>query len=380
MFTRRNFIKSLSIGGLATALHGFSFVDVSSALPRSKADLQAIVDQVHDTGVAYGDIPSLATPKYYSTSDAAMALDEDEVVFVFSYPDAPEDVRIIPQRIMVWHEVLNELNRGKAYCLTYSPISGCLAFYDAKVGRENLIFDTSGELYNNNSVLIDRNTGSKWSQLLGMCFEGPLLGTGLRILPVFWTKWNLASKAYPKAKVMITPEASSTRIYGRDPYGSYQKEDTYYQNENIFFPLTHYDTRMEAKTQIYAVEDNKALVAIDIDYIREKQAVNFYLGPRALVAIHDVNLDTVRVFDRQFWTDQRPGLFYVEQGKIFDYGTRSIWNEYGRCIDGKLLNASMQQMYGIYAFWFAYAASNPETFTVPGEIVVPDSALKRGTI
>ncbi len=379
MILRRNFIKSLSLvfGGMATSS---LFVPRAFALPRTQEDLLAITENIYDTGVLYGDLPSLATPEYFSVSEAALSNDDDEIVFVFAFPEAPDNYYIVSQKIMVWHEVLNELYQGKAYALTYSPVSGTLAFYEAKIGRENLIFDSAGGLYNNNSVLIDRNTGSKWSQLLGMAFEGPLMGTGLKFLPVYWTKWKNARDTFPNAKVMITPKPTSTRIYGRDPYGSYQKEDTYYQNENIHFPLTHYDTRMPAKTQIYAIEDNKALVAISIDYVREKKAVNFYLGPRALLAVHDPILDTVRVFDREYWLDQQPALFYMQYNRIYDYGTRSEWNVHGKCIEGKLLGASMQEFFGLYSFWFAFAASNPETFTVPGDIVVPDSAFDTSPI
>ncbi len=379
MLSRRRFLKFLSVtfsGLWATSLGS----QKAFALPRNEEDLLAITENLHKTGVLYGDLPSLATPEYQTMSDASLSYDEDEIVFAFAFPDAPKDYYIVAQKIMLWHEVLNELHNGKAYALTYSPISGSLAFFEAKIGRENLIFDSFGELYNNNSVLIDRNTGSKWSQLLGMAFEGPLMGTGLNYLPVYWTKWANAKKAFPKAKVMVTPKASSTRIYGRDPYGSYQKEDTYYQNERIFFPLTHYDVRMPAKTEVYAIEDNKALVAISIDYVREKKAVNFYLGPRALVAIHDPVLDTVRVYDREFWLDQQPALFFMQYNRLYDYGTRSEWNIEGKCIEGKLLGASMPELFGIYSFWFAYAASNPETFTVPGDIVVPDSAFDTNPI
>ncbi len=371
---RREFIKNMNI--LAISMGSFALAPLAYALPRTVEDLVAISEAVTDTGVGYGELPSVSTPDYYSVSDAGLSIDDDEVVFIFAFPESPDEIYIVSQEVMVWHEVLNELHQGKAYCLTYSPVSGTLAFFEARVQNTNLIFDTSGELYNNNSVLIDRNTGSRWSQLLGMAFEGPLMGTGLSFMPVYWTRWRFAKNVYSDAKVMITPQSTSSRIYGRDPYGSFQRDDSYYQDEHIYFPLTHYDTRFPAKSLMYVIEKSRALIAIDIEYVREKQVVNFYLGPYALVAIFDNALDTVKIFDRRYWQDQDPGLFYYRNGLVYDYATRSIWNTQGQCIEGFLQNATMPQLHGYYSFWFAYAAINPETFTVPGETVVPDSALQ----
>ncbi len=377
MYTRRKALITLSTLCAGIGIHALA--PVAQALPRTPQQLLDIAEHINDTGMVYGAISSLSQPNYIDVLDADLSLDDDEAVFIFSYPDAPEQQYIVQQRVLVWHEVLNEFHNNKTYCLTYSPISGTLAFFEASTKRINLFFDAAGTLYNNNSILIDRNTGSYWSQLLGLAYEGPLAGTGLKFLPVYWTTWKLAKKAYPDAMVMEHPKESGGRNYNRDPYGSYQKTDSYYQNSQIIYPLTHYDTRMPAKTQIYAIESNKALVAIDINYVREKKSVNFYLGPTALLAIYDETLDTIRVFDRHFWQDNKPGLFYYKDSKLQDYRTRSIWNIEGQCVSGKLEGASLKELFGFYSFWFSFAAINPETFTVPGDGVVPDSVFGEGS-
>ncbi len=375
LHSRRNTLKYLVASSLFLSLP--AFIKNAYALPRSLDDLKKIPESIVKTSVTYGAIPSINKVNYLSVADANLILDNDDVVFVIKMPKDPKDIRIVSQKLLVWHEIINfhEFD-GSSYSLTYSPLSGSLAFYDTKVQNQSLILDANGQLYNNNSVLIDRNTGSLWSQLLGMCFEGPLLGRGLVQEPVLWTKWNYAKKVYREARVVEHPKATQSRLYGRDPYGAFNKTDTYYQNDSINYPLTHFDRRMPPKTLIFGIEDNKAPMAIDIAYIKKKKLVNFYLGPKALLALYDKDLDTVRIFDRSFWHSDKPALFTYKNNKIQDFLTRSIWNADGKCIEGNLIEASLKEIYGIYSFWFAYAAMHPETFTVPGENDVPDFALE----
>jgi hypothetical protein len=177
---------------LLTVLLAAFAPSTAAARPRSLQDLAAITGKLVKTGIKYGEIPSLYRPRYDRTADADLSLSSDDVVFVVQLPDGP---RIYPQNIMAWHQVVNEVVDDNAYAITYCPITGTLMAYDASMGGLNLIFDPEGRLYDGNSVLIDRNSGSLWLQETGMAFEGPLLGRGLPQLPVFWTTWGAASKA-----------------------------------------------------------------------------------------------------------------------------------------------------------------------------------------
>ena len=298
------------------------------ARPRSLQDLAAITGKLVATGIKYGEIPSLYRPRYDRVSDADLSLSGDDVVFVVQLPDGP---RIYPQSIMAWHQVVNEVVDDNAYAVTYCPITGTLMAYDASMGGLNLIFDPEGRLYDGNSVLVDRNSGSLWLQETGMAFDGPLLGRGLPQLPVFWTTWGAAKSVYPKAKVLARPPGN--RAYGRDPYGSYARTDTYYQNDRLIYPVLRLDRRFPHKTPMLCLEYEGSLVAIDIKYVKKKGAVNFFVGPHALLAAYDGKLGVVRVFNRRVWND--PFLFIARYGKLQDLTTRSLWSPApGKALDG----------------------------------------------
>ena len=340
-----------------------------SAIPKNEQELARITDKLTQTSVSYGSIPSLYQPQYTRVVDAALSLDKEEPVFVVRLPDG---YRIYPQRIMVWHQVVNELIDDNAYVITYCPISGCLAAYDASMDGINLILDIEGRLFEGNSILMDRNSGSLWVQMLGMAFEGPLRGRGLPLLPTFWTNWNSARHYFPDAQV-LAPPLESKRAYGRDPYGNYHRRDSYYQNDILIYPVSRLDRRFHRKTHMLCLEYNDLRMGIDISYVKKNGAVNFFMGDRALVAVHDIRMGGVRVFDRQIW--EKPALFIRDAGRLKDLGTRSYWSDDGKCVEGNLQGAAMKELFGIHAMWFAWFAMSPETLILPGPGEVDKSLL-----
>ena len=342
----------------------------AQARPQNLQELANINKKLTESGIEYGQIPSLYRPRFDRMQDAGLSMNADDVVFVVMLPDGP---RIYPQKYLVWHQVINEVVDDHAYAITYSPITGGFAAYDASMGGLNLIFDAEGRLYDGNSVLIDRNSGSLWLQELGMAFDGSLLGRGMPLVPCYWTTWGPARRTFPGAKVLSRPPGR--RPYGRDPYGDYRKDDTYYTNDELVYPVEHVDRRFPRKTPMFCLEHQGSLIALDINYVKEKGAVNFFVGPSALVAVHDKKLDVVRVFNRQVWAE--PFLFVYSGNQLIDISTRSIWDPAtGICLAGNLKGANMPQYYGSYSMWFAWASMNPETLFIPGPGEVPEELLQ----
>lgn len=337
--------------------------------PQNMQELAAITEHLLSVPLQ-GPISSLYRPRYDTMHEADLKLEAGEPVFVAIFPDG---ARIYPQRYMVWHQVVNELVNDHAFALTYCPITGTLMFYDAYMQGLNLIFDVESRanedgtytsfLYDGNSVLIDRNSGSLWLQETGMAFEGQLLGHGMPTLPVYWTNWEAAKRVYPDAPVLARPRGR--RPYGRDPYGSYLKTDTYYQNDTLAYQPRFLDRRFHRKAPMLCLEYDRLLLAVDIAYVKKLGAVNFFLGTAPLLAVYDRNLDVVRIFNRQIWAE--PFLFTYKNGRLTDLATQSVWDPAtGKALSGNMAGSSMPQYYGVYSMWFAWYSINPETNVIPG--------------
>jgi len=367
-------------------LSGNFIINLNSyALPQTQEDLEYIAEHLVNTGMNENNLKPLVNPIFTSVSLASMLLDENEPVFIVATgklkPLKERDVIILPQKIMVWHEVLNMIAQDKSFAVTYSPISGTLATYNTRRDNLYLQLQADGRQYNANSVLMDINTNSRWSQMYGICFLGTLMGSGLELLPSYWTTWDKALRFYidkDNARVLLTPRSTNKR-YGKDPYGSYNDPESFYYNDQLIYPISNLDTRMRLKEMVIGLELDKKVVAININYVKKKGIVNFFFDKYALVAVHDKALDVVRIFDRTVWFGKDPLVMVKDSSKTFkDLQTQSTWDFDGVCRGGNYLGTYMKEYYGIYSFWYSFAANNPETETVPGKSEVPDSALEIG--
>lgn len=347
------------------------------ARPQSLQELSEIMRYVIPVPMP-GAITSLYRPRFDTQSEANLKLTASEPVFIALLPDGP---KIYPQQYMVWHQVVNEVINDEAFAITYCPITGTLMAYSATMQGVNLIFDVEGHdtqdgffsfLYDGNSVLIDRNTGSLWLQETGMAFDGPLIGRGMPTIPVFWTTWEAAKRVYPNAPVLARPRGR--RPYGRDPYGSYLKDESYYTNDILAYAPRRLDRRFHKKASMLCLELDNLLMAIEISYVKKHGAVNFFAGSLPLLAVYDPTLDVVRIYNRQIWAD--PFLFIMDGNQLVDLTTKSVWDRAtGKAVSGNMKGASMKEYFGVYSMWFAWYSINPETLTIPGPGEVPAELL-----
>lgn len=359
----RRTLTGLALAWLA-ALLWLAAPAPGTAGPRTDDDLKKLADQLLETKIRPDAIPALYRPEYTTTLSAALSLEDPEPVFVVRLPDGP---RIYPQRIMVWHEVVNEVAGNATYCITYSPLTGVLAAYWGQAGRFMTTFGVDGRLLHNNTVLFDRATGSLWSQLLGIAIDGPLRGKVLQRIPAWWTTWGVARFAMPDARVLATPTAVR-RSYGKDPYGSYLRPGTYYDDDRIPHPIPAQDRRLKPKTHILGVELQGQYLAIDMAAVRKEGFANIDQSSLPLLAVVDRRLDVIRVYDRTVWS--KPATFTLKKGapdRLVDAESGSQWSIDGKAETGPMKGAVLTELVPVDAMWFVWSSFHPATLVVPRE-------------
>lgn len=206
-----------------------------------KDDLSEYASQLVAGGPPPDGIPPIDDPKFVTVQDANEFLEPDDYVFVV---ENAGEVKLYPQQVLVWHEVVNDTLGGESVAVTYSPLTGSAVAFKADLGN-------SGKLLNSNDVYYDRETGSLWPQLLGKAIAGKRRGEALGTASLTWMRWNDAREAYADASV-LSRETGFEKSYGFDPYGSYSAEDSYYQTGQIFFPLMNDDDRLPQKEVVRA--------------------------------------------------------------------------------------------------------------------------------
>jgi len=354
MLSRREFIAML--GGLTVGSGSLWLDRVAIAAPRPWS-LEDFANSIQSGGPPKDGIPAIDRPKYVSPGEAGKFLKPNDIVFGLDYRGV---VKAYPQKILVWHEIVNEQIAGEKLSITYCPLTGSVVGFRgrSKADSDWLTFGTSGKLVNSNLLMYDRQTDSEWPQILGGAINGPSKGTGLEDIPLTWTSWDRWRRRYPNTQVLST-ETGYFRSYGRDPYGSYERAGTYYDSAGPFFPVMAQDNRFPAKKVVVGAKAEGQRLAIPKTDLKTRRVANTQLGSLPVVAFYDTELDTVSLYVRR--AKGRDLTFRWEESRFLDDQTGSSWKPDGRSFEGKLVGTQLKQLPSFDVMWFAWYAFFPDT-------------------
>jgi len=272
-----------------------------------QTDYSKYNQNIVSTQLQKDSIAPIDAPDYISIKEADKFLNDKDKVFVLETTDS---VYIYPQKILVWHEIVNDSIDGEALSVTYCPLTGSAICYLGDVsGHTENTYGTSGKLLNSNLLMYDRDTDSYIPQILGTGINNDLEGIVLKTNPIHWADWKDAKAVYTNAYV-LSNETGFQRDYFLDPYGSYEfdYESSYYQNDGIMFPLMNEnDGTYSPKKVVVGVKHQDYVLALDPLLVEKENIVHFAIGDMKAVAFYDEKLKAVRVYDsRQFQSSCKP--------------------------------------------------------------------------
>lgn len=352
--SRREFLSLL--GGTAIA-GSFSPLWRPRVVQAKTWSFEDFRQNIQSGGPPKDGIPPIDEPKYVTAIDSEKFLTANDIVFGLDYRGT---IKAFPQKILVWHEIVNEEIGGEKISVTYCPLTGSAVGFKGRSQADGqwLTFGTSGKLVNSNLLMYDRQTDSEWPQILGAAITGPNKGVRLEEIPLAWTTWERWRARYPKTLVLST-DTGYFRSYGRDPYGSYQEEGTYYDSGGPFFPVMAKDRRFEPKEVVVGGKAGGHQLAILKEGARKKNVINTDLGGLSLAAFYDPELGMARVFERR--ARGKILTFGSDGGKIVDEATGSRWSSDGRSLEGKLAGTKLKIVPSYDVMWFAWYAFFPQT-------------------
>jgi len=190
-------------------------------------------------------IPSIDNPVYESVEEANSWLRDDDIVFGVLYND---EVKSYPQRIMNWHEIVNDKYGDDFVAVTFCPLCGTAISFRALVDGEESEFGVSGKLYNSDLIMYDRIEGNYWQQLTGEAIVGPAARRDefLEMLSTTTATWGQWKEKHPDT-VSLSRETGASRNYDLYPYGTYE------ENGEIYFGVENSDSRLHPKAIKYGI-------------------------------------------------------------------------------------------------------------------------------
>lgn len=130
------------------------------------------------------------------------------------------DARAYPLRVLIWHEIANDVVGGTPVAVTYCPLCNASLVFERAVEGRVLDFGTTGKLRNSDLVMYDRQTESWWQQFGGDAIAGVMSGKRLRLVPSRLESFGRFRGRFPNGQVLI-PNDPAARAYGRNPYLGY---------------------------------------------------------------------------------------------------------------------------------------------------------------
>jgi hypothetical protein len=307
------------------------------------------LDEIVEGGPARDDIPSIDLPSFERPAAADEYLADDGSGIAIGSAGRQ---RFYPFQILVWHEAVNDVFSGLPIVVTYAPLSGSAAAYVRTVGGKSAEFGVSGKLYEGNTLLYDRASGSLWSQALGMAVAGDASGASLEPVPLTVVSWKRWKSEHPDGEV-LSRKTGFERDYTRNPYGNYAR------TAEVWFPLSHSDGRLPAKSLVYGLRAGSWRKAYPADVLLKADPVNDALGEIPVLVTIDPALDAVLGFRRE--TDGRALTFSRENGRLRDEETGSVWTFGGEAVSGPLQGTRLERLVLQPAYWFAWSSLEPET-------------------
>lgn len=282
-----------------------------------------------------------------------------------SSPDgqaAQPPARAYPLRVLNWHEVVND-TYGGPLLVTYCPLcrSGLVA--RRRVRGEVTTFGVSGLLLNENLVLYDAATNSRWSQIRAEAVRGPTTGTPLEVLPSSLTTWGDWRADHPETDVLLPPPRSGTVVgevrldYGFDLAGQ-QQEAAAYLEERV--GDDHDDSRLAKRALVLGVATDQASVAYPVSEVAAHGLIEDRVGELPVVVAG--NAGSAVAYDRRVAGETLSFARVEGDPSVLQAGGSRWAVGSGRALDGLQEGTRLAQANrSPPMFFFAWLAFHPGT-------------------
>lgn len=195
--------------------------------------------------------------------------------------------RAYPHNILWWHEIYNDKIGDTEFSVTLCPLTGSGMVFGGRHAGAAVDFGVSGNLYNSNLVMFDRDGDTLWSQMIFTGVQGPELGARLELLPVVETTWGRWKELYPETQVALDTTGYQ-RDYTSYPYGAYRT------NHNDTFRPTNprFESMYDAKDLVMGLvgtEGSRAYAFEEMGQFGARVVVNDEFEGTPLVVVYEAD-------------------------------------------------------------------------------------------
>lgn len=223
MITRRDVIPVLAVLFGLVASTSMAVAEVpqrwQQAWPRTDFSRSSVdLAEIRPGGPPKDGIPSIDEPQFLPGSEIRDLAPDEPVISLTIDGDA----RAYPLRVLIWHEIVNDVVAGIPVAVTYCPLCNTSIVFDRRLDGRTLEFGTTGMLRHSDLVMYDRQTESWWQQFGGDAIVGDLAGRRLALIPSRLESFASFRERASGGRVLV-PNNPDLRAYGTNPYVGYDR-------------------------------------------------------------------------------------------------------------------------------------------------------------
>lgn len=321
-------------------------------------------EEILSGGPPKDGIPAIDAPKFVSVAEADTWLKPLEPVIRV---EINGEARAYPLQILTWHEIVNDTLGGVPVVVSFCPLCNTAIAFRRIVSGRVMDFGTTGRLRYSNLIMYDRQTESWWQQATGQAIVGELAGAQLEFTPAAIIGWQDFKQVHPTGTV-LSRDTGYKRDYGRNPYVGYDdvtRPPFLYRGPRI-------DGALPPVARVLGVEINGETVAYPYDALETQGVVNDIVGGVPVVVFWQAGaaspLDAPIISEGRdvgaaLAYDRRVGeitlTFRMDNGRIVDEQTRSVWHVTGEAIEGSLADQALTPIVAVNHFWFSWSVFKP---------------------
>lgn len=305
-----------------------------------------------DRGADSDSISSIDNPSFLFSGQ--VTLDDSDLVLGVNVLG---EQRAYPEKILDYHEIVNDVIRTKKVAVTYCPLTGtALAWETTDIQSISPIFSATTYVYNSNNILFDEQSNSYWQQMYSRCVAGNFSGQTLDNFGIVETTWANWKYMFPGARV-LGPPAGSKFNYDVNPYKGYTDTDS------LYFTTSPVDKRLPLKERMLGlVIGGHAKVYRFSDFADSVSLVQDNFQGLSVVLAGSNSRNFIVCYERRT-PDSSELSFSVntDAGNIImvdNEGTK--WDIFGNGVDGPRRGQHLNITHSMMGYWFAFGAMYPD--------------------
>jgi hypothetical protein len=207
-------VTVLAVGLYAVTRAASPIDEWTAEFPRTDFSKTSInFSEIVADGPRRDTIPPIFKPEFVAAAEVTDVGPMEPVLSIIIKGDA----RAYPLRILLWHEIVNDVVGGVPILVSYCPLCNSGVIFDRRFDGEVLTFGNTGRIRHFDMVMYDRQSESWWQQFLGEAIIGSYTGARLTALPARLESLERFRARAPDGLLQV-PSGGHVRSYGATPF------------------------------------------------------------------------------------------------------------------------------------------------------------------